>query len=385
MNLDATSTILLRDYDRAVAAADLLPRDDLSPVLFGIFGEVGSVLTVAKKPYRESSAYTEYQASIEEEFGDVLWYIAALCRRLKDISLDELFRHIFDVNAATSDIAATDFLKGPLAQVATGQASLQLQAALLQLGQRASELLSIHAADGTGANTEKLKRFAIAYVAALSAVGVRFAVVAQKNITKVRGRFLAPETTSLPNFDADFREDERLPDAFKISIVQRSNGRAYLKWNGVFLGDPLTDNIADPDGYRFHDVFHFAHAAILHWSPVMRALIKHKRKSDDHIDEAQDGGRAIVVEEGLTAWIFSHAKQQNYFAGQDKLSFDLLKGVHQFVRGYEVAECPLKLWETAILEGYRVFLQVKNNNGGTVIGDRRSRSIKYEPPRDSGT
>jgi hypothetical protein len=43
--------------------------------------------------------------------------------------------------------------------------------------------------------------------------------------------------------------------------------------NGVFIGDPLTDNIRDPDGYRFHDVFHFARAAILHWSPTFRALI----------------------------------------------------------------------------------------------------------------
>jgi hypothetical protein len=65
--------------------------------------------------------------------------------------------------------------------------------------------------------------------------------------------------------------------------------------NGVFIGDPLTDNILDRDGYRFHDVFHFAHASILHWSPTFRALIKHKRKSDPVVDEAQDSGRAIVV------------------------------------------------------------------------------------------
>ena len=65
-----------------------------------------------------------------------------------------------------------------------------------------------------------------------------------------------------------------------------------MRWNGVFIGDPLTDNMLDPDGYRFHDVFHFAHAAILHWSPTFRALIKHKRKDDPKVDEAQDGGRA---------------------------------------------------------------------------------------------
>ena len=89
-----------------------------------------------------------------------------------------------------------------------------------------------------------------------------------------------------------------------------------MRLNGVFVGDPLTDNIRDPDGYRFHDVFHFAHAAILHWSPTFRALLKQKRKSNPKVDEAQDGGRAIVVEEGLTAWVFARAKELNYFEGQ---------------------------------------------------------------------
>ena len=146
----------------------------------------------------------------------------------------------------------------------------------------------------------------------------------------------------------------------------------------MFIGEPLTDNILDPDGYRFHDVFHFAHAAILHWSPVFRALIKQKRKSDPEIDEAQDGGRAIVVEEGLTAWIFSRAKHLNFFDGQDPISFDLLKTVQQFVQGYEVDACPLSLWERAILDGYKVFRKVRENNGGIVVGNRAARTIEYK-------
>ena len=149
--------------------------------------------------------------------------------------------------------------------------------------------------------------------------------------------------------------------------------------NNVFVGEPLTDNIADPDGYRFHDVFHFAHAAILHWSPTFRALIKRKRKSVPTVDETQDGGRAIVVEEGLTAWIFVRAKELNFFEGQDKVSFDLLKGVSQFVRGYEVEACPLRLWERAILQGYVVFRKVRDKKGGIVVGDRATRTISYKP------
>ena len=73
----------------------------------------------------------------------------------------------------------------------------------------------------------------------------------------------------------------------------------------------------------------------------------------------RDGGRASVIEEGLTAWIFSRAKQLNFFEGQKGVSVDLLKTVQQFVQGYEVEKCPLKLWETAILRGYAVFRQVR--------------------------
>lgn len=150
-----------------------------------------------------------------------------------------------------------------------------------------------------------------------------------------------------------------------------------MQWNGVFIGNPLTDNIVVVDGYRFHDVFHIAHAAILHWSPVLRALMKLKRKSMPQVDEAQDGGRAIVVEEGLTAWVFSRAKQLELFEGLTSLSFDLLKTVQEFVAGYEVERCPLRLWEDAILQGYDVFRQVSANSGGIVVADREARTVRY--------
>jgi len=156
-----------------------------------------------------------------------------------------------------------------------------------------------------------------------------------------------------------------------------------LKWNGVFIGSPLTDNMLDKDGYRFHDVFHLAHAAILHWSPTFRALIKHKRKSDPVFDEAQDGGRAIVVEEGLTAWLYSYSKDLDYFAGHDSVSFDVLKTIEKFVSGYEVQTCPLILWEKAILDGYSVFRMVKKNNGGIIVGDRKNRTLVYKPIEQS--
>lgn len=97
------------------------------------------------------------------------------------------------------------------------------------------------------------------------------------------------------------------------------------------------------------------------------------------MDEAQDGGRAIVVEEGLTAYIFSRAKKQDFFAANERVSYDLLKTLQQFVRGYEVEACPPSLWEVAILQGYEVFRQVRAQECGSIIGDRKARTITYKP------
>lgn len=248
---------------------------------------------------------------------------------------------------------------------------------LLNLGEATTALLRVKNLDGQ--TRDILLRFSECYLQALQAANVSFTNIVHGNITKTRGRFLDPERSSLPTFDSAFPDEESLPQHFEIRFRQRKSGQSYLQWNGVFIGDPLTDNIHDPDDYRFHDVFHFAYAAILHWSPVFRALIKQKRKSDPKIDEAQDGGRAIAIEEGLTAWIFSCAKHLNFFKEPASISFDLLKTVQQFVQGYEVEDCPLNLWERAILDGYKVFRQVRENNGGIVVGNRAARTVEYKP------
>lgn len=370
-------SISLAEYARQVEPTDRLPLDDLQPVLLGLFGEVGSIMATAKKLHREGEAFVGYRHAVIEEFGDALWYLAALCRRVK-ISIDAVFSETIAAGGYTQVLAATDTPEWPVAIASRVETAPALDAALLELGEAAAALLSLarEAPDPKVA----LVPFVNSYLKALQAAGMTFAKIAEYNAAKTRGRFLAPDPNTLPTFDSMFDEEERIPDYFELSITQRKSGKTYMQWKGVFIGDPLTDNIRDEDGYRFHDVFHFAHAAVLHWSPTFRALIKHKRKSDPKVDEAQDGGRAIVVEEGLTAWIFSRAKQLGFFENQKTISFDMLKTIQQFVNGYEVEQCPLKLWEDAILQGYEVFRQVRANQGGTIIGDRKSRKLSYQSP-----
>lgn len=376
-------SILLAEYINQVEPTDRLPAEDLQPILLGLFGEVGSIMATAKKLHREKEVYSGYRHAVEEEFGDALWYFTALCRRL-NVRMDDILSDAASGEDYSTQIAANDFVSGPISRVATPLMVSELDPALLVLGEATSRLFSLR--DSRSDPRIPLIAFAKAYLEALKAARVSFAEIVRKNIVKTRGRFVPPDFVNLPTFDAHFPEDQQLPQHFEIMIDQRGKTpRSYLRMNGVFIGDPLTDNILDPDGYRFHDVFHFAHAAILHWSPTFRALIKHKRKDDPIVDEAQDSGRAIVVEEGLTAWIFARAKELNFFAGQSSISFDLLKTVQQFVSGYEVEACPLSLWEVAILKGYEVFRQIKQNNGGVVICDRTTRSIQYAPLRGNNS
>ena len=366
-------SLLLSDYAAEIAATDVLNPSDFNPVLQGLYGEVGGIMATVKKHVRDKSAYPGFKKAAEEEFGDTLWYLAAICRRL-NVPLDEIFGEAANHGNFKNVGAASDIAEGAMAYIAVPIAApASLDTTLVRLGQSAAALLG-----STPARTE-LVAFARAYLDAIHAAELAFSEVARSNLRKARGAFLEPQADDLVDldFDSKFGIEERLPREFRIRVNQRGSGKSYLQWNGVFIGDPLTDNIADRDGYRFHDVFHFANAAILHWSPVMRALIRHKRKSNPKFDEEQDSGRAIVVEEGVAAWIFSRAKELNFFENQEKVSLGILKTIGEFVSGYEVEKCPLKLWEKAILEGYAVFRQLKANQGGWIIGNREQRTIKY--------
>jgi hypothetical protein len=369
-------TLLLSDYASQVAATDVLGPSDFNPVLQGLYGEVGGIMATAKKHVREQSAFPGFRKAAEEEFGDTLWYLAAVCRRI-GVPLEDVFSEAANHSDFRNVGAASDVMEGTMAYIAVSVAApIPLDTTLVRLGQTAAALLGSVPPDRAG-----LVAFARAYLDAMHAATLAFSNVARGNIRKARGAFLEPEAGDLVSldFDRDFGIEEQLPREFRIRVNQRRSGKSYLQWNEVFIGDPLTDNIADRDGYRFHDVFHFAYAAILHWSPVIRALIKHKRKSNSKYDEEQDSGRAIVVEEGLTAWIFSKAKELNFFEDQEKVSLGILKTIAEFVSGYEVERCPLKLWEKAILNGYAVFRQMKENEGGWIVGNRALRTITYLP------
>ena len=342
---------IIGDYARQIEITDQnLPQ---RKIVDGVVGEIGDLISSAKKIQREGAAYASEERFVaiqKEEFGDILWYFATLCRRLKcDVAA------IFD---------SVDQMKVVLDE----------DNVLIKMMRVATELFG---------DEEKpdavLSEFAGVYLKAIQIFNMSLSDITAENIEKTHGRFAGLDISKMPVFDGKFPQGEQLPSEFTIEFRSKDD-KIYVTYGtlGEPFGDPLNDSIPDPDGYRFHDVFHATYAAVLHWSPVFRKLRGHKRKSDSKIDDTEDGGRAIVIEEGLSAWLFSRAKDFDLFEGHKRISFGVLKVIKQFVRGYEVQKCPPILWESAILQGYEVFREMKKNNGGKLIGNRKSRTVRYE-------
>jgi len=203
--------------------------------------------------------------------------------------------------------------------------------------------------------------------------------IARANLEKTRDRWL--RTTSEP-FDDQYPPAERLPRAgafeFVTSVSDAGRATVRVRHDGRWMGDPLTDNSHVDDGYRFHDVFHLAYAAVLGWSPVTRKLMGRKRKSNPDIDEAEDGGRAIVSEEGIALMAFAYATSHNYLDGVTSLDFPFLNVIKDITAPYEVGVRTAGDWEQAIFNGFTAWRALRDNNGGTVILDATSRSLTFQ-------
>lgn len=207
--------------------------------------------------------------------------------------------------------------------------------------------------------------------------------VAHRNLRKIRSRW-SPEAAGERVFrflDEGYPKKEQLPRRFKVLFRERrtrTGAKLFLSRNGRGCGDPLTDNSYFEDGYRFHDVFHLAYAAVLGWSPVTRKLLGCKRRSSPRVDEVEDGGRATVIEEGISAFVFDYAKAHNFLDGITEIDFDLLKLVKSLTSNLEVRRASWRDWELAILEGYRIFRIINRVRGGYVVADLFDRKLEFE-------
>lgn len=299
----------LEEFAERAATTDRTKDPDrgLQIVLHGLAGEAGSVVSEAKKWFREGHPPAGLAARVEEELGDLLWYVAAVANRL----------------------------------------NLNLN------------------------------------------------VVAEGSLQKAAQAFL--QDVPPPSlYDDGWPEFQRLPRQMAVRFVEDDSGpvaivkmeplgelteRVARERERKQLGDTLDDNLAVDDGYRYHDIIHLAHAAVLGWSPVLRALLGAKRKgpapagASDHVDRTQDGARAVAVEEGLAAFVFNFLEPDEFEATDDVLTWDLVKHVRRTVRGLEVDDQPPVAWKHAYRQAFTCFRELRDARGGTVAVDLDAQTL----------
>lgn len=382
---------------RADAANQFKGKPDaLSQLRFGLFGEVGGLLAAVKKSYRDVG--TAQQAVVKEELGDCFWYLTEVSVEYGHMlsmvgasGLAELQRR-FSVSSL-SPVGQLTFLPfdGIHAMCHEQIPLLDRTKQLSDLGSHVGQLMSITGAPDLASPTplQLLAELLADLVTIAWMFDLQFAEVVSANLGKFESRWRQGEAQYTAPFDSASPSHERFERQFQVHFIERfynqgqENERPYViqQMRQVNIGDRLTDNRTQPDGYRFHDVFHLAYIAHLGWSPVIRALLRLKRKSDPKLDENEDGARAAIIEEGIATWIFNHADRHDFYENTEvgRLEYGLLKQVQGMVEGYEVSVCPLWQWEQAILEGFKVFRQLRDAGSGIVTVDMDAHSITFAP------
>lgn len=374
--MDAAA-ISLNEYQRLAVGTDQTraTAENLSLPILGLFGETGSLLSEVKKKQRDSKSYDSYESGVIEEFGDALWYLAVIAShaniRLADIA-NEVGHPSEQIRFINLQPQQTLKLAAPTTEFA--RTLLKLANSVGNLAD--SEGRSLSEID-PAAFEDRLRVIFRNLVDAANEAGVTLGEAAVHNLRKALDRW-PTDRTPPPLFDLEFPPEEQLPRKLEIDIFERYSGSkqyVYQRCNGVNIGDRLTDNSVVEDFYRFHDAFHYAYAAILGWSPVTRALLKLKRKSKTKVDDGEDGARAIILEEGVAAYVFARAKEHEFFEGRNEIDFNLLKTVRSFVQGFEAEKCPLWLWEEAILKGNAAYRFLRQHRRGRLILDLDKRDM----------
>jgi len=404
-----------KDYQKKVQTSEQqFSYNKLTTHLLGLLSEVGDLVAAFKKQLRVNQ-HTYLQSPFQEELGDILWYVSSIASKLRldlrKVALENLKktkkvyleqtkpkllirkkRLNFSIRQYQLEAEKTDKIPS---KTTRGKTSVIIS--LLGLTGETGDLLTVfkkslisgkRETNLTEKSTKELGDI-LWYISNIATkVGLNLEKIAEHNIKKVQERY---NSHSSHFFDENYEPDEQLPRNFEIHFreikhplnnkkTEESPERVTVKisMNEVNVGETLTDNSHKDDGYRYHDVFHLAFAGILRWSPVTRALLKRKRKSNPQADEVEDGARAIILEEAISEYIFNHARDENFFEEVKELDFVLLKTIKKITKGLEVEVCTPQDWETAILEGYKIFRQLRKNEGGTVLIDMKNRKISYQ-------
>jgi NTP pyrophosphatase (non-canonical NTP hydrolase) len=426
--------MLVSDYDTFVKEteqyANKADSDRKAISIFGLVGEIGSLISAVKKQMLGELPWDQPNAEIREELGDIMWYAFSVAQIVNTSPVNIFTINIADLKREMSGTAEHDrkvqavldggnreqFLEAAKAFPRTAEmhfhdyqklayltartdGDVLMKVCLAVLWQLAAEMMrhylpeierELNRSVPDRPLNDILGDVAWHLSALASLVGLDLDDVAEANIRKVGFRGNRNDRT--PLHDAGEPEQQQFPRRFDVVFLTVGPGRSRMYWNGQRLGDDLTDNAHDNDGYRFHDVMHLANIAHLGWSPVVRKMMDRRRHDPPKTKEVEDGGRAQVVEELIVKAIHTEGErlarvrhpgvpdaELRLFESRGDISFRLLQTLRNYADGLEVASNRFWEWEDAIFFGNELYDQLKRQRQGTVTVDLEARTLKYTP------
>ena len=310
------------EYDKFVRSTDQYatkpPKERHGIALYGLVGEIGSLVSAVKKKILAEGGEADWDQpneEIKEEIGDVLWYCYSLSQIVNGGSFDILAHDITllkreiggkneraeKISAALDPTSRDTFLAAAQSFPPAGGCSFDdyqtlafktartdgrvlLEVCLAVLYQLGAELLRAtlpeieltlnkNIADRDPNTVLGEVTWHLAAIASLFHLSLD--EIVEFNRKKVS--FRSERGTPTPLHDEGRDPNEQFPRLFDVAFVSVGPGKSRMYFQGRRLGNDLTDNANEDDGYRFHDVLHLALIAHLGWSPVIRGMMKRKR------------------------------------------------------------------------------------------------------------
>jgi NTP pyrophosphatase (non-canonical NTP hydrolase) len=310
----------------STAKLDITETPGKVELVLGLVSEVGSLAAAYKRLLRDALSLDAQRERLSQDLGDVLWYIAMIANSLK---LD------------LSQVAADNLVR-------------------------------------TRDRYEQTSTTPAAYRPPFEDGFPETQVFPRRMLFRMEELDGEAENGTLPH--VSFKIIDAKPYAFKDGrpVV---NGRPLGFDLGQELGDKVNDNASTEDGYRYHDAVHVAFMAVLGWSPVMRGLLRLKRKKDGEVDRVQDGARARDLEEALSAILKEYSRSRNDFENLADIDGDVRDLIRRVIVNLEVGRVPIWLWARAIHQGYAAMNALHANKGGWVIADLDEQSVTFSATR----
>lgn len=169
-----------------------------------------------------------------------------------------------------------------------------------------------------------------------------------------------------------FTFTERLDETHRLASSGKPLPVVTIQYQDRQLGDPLDDNAYEPDGYRYHDIFHMGvYAATGGRSPVMQLFLNNK--TDTNPEHWQ-----LRLEEALSILSFNEAKRLNFYQTKKPTGY-LVNLLESMSQGSHTALSSTQ-WRKTLKNIYGVFVQLYENRGGTVIVEPEHKTIHYIAP-----